>query len=646
MRVLFDADGKELTLGQKLAEGGEGAIFNVAERSDVVAKIYLARPEPQRIQKLRAMRHVGTPALLKIAAWPVSPLLRPQNGEVVGFVMPRVKGREAHILYGPRQRQAEFPFADWRFLVRSARNAAAAVATVHAAGHVIGDVNQKGFLVNSDATVRLIDCDSFQIVFQNRRFPCVVGVPEFTPPELHGKPLNTVIRTPNHDAFGLAVLIFQVMFMGRHPFAGRYTGHGNMPPDRAIREHRFAFSQSAASRQMLPPPHSLSLAAVPYAVASLFERAFSAAGAHGSRPNAQEWVAALERLEKELKACEMDRAHWYYSALKTCPWCTIERGGGPAFFLSVTPAVPIGKAASFDVTRFWASVQAIPVPWLPSSPPRVTASSVSPRPIPRHLLVRRRLARILGTTALLVGMIALAGVLPETMFLVAAGCALFALIQHKNGELNAERATRKAAFDAAQRQWDHLESTWLGDARQIAMASQQRRSALEKLVIEYRKLPELLQKERANLEKRREELQRKAFLERYYIRDADLEGIGEGLKSTLISYGIETAYDINPRVRVLGIGPKRMGTLLAWRYSVEARFRFAPKQGIQRTEIAALNHKFALRQKDIERQLVQGKAELEQLRRRFENARTGATSRIDAAARQLAQAKADYEVAR
>ena len=30
----------------------------------------------------------------------------------------------------------------------------------------------------------------------------------------------------NHDNFGLAVLIFQLLFMGRHPFSGRYQRPG------------------------------------------------------------------------------------------------------------------------------------------------------------------------------------------------------------------------------------------------------------------------------------------------------------------------------------------------------------------------------------------------------------------------------------
>ena len=92
-------------------------------------------------------------------------------------------------------------------------NVARSIASVHATGCVIGDINSQGVLVSDAATVSLIDSDSFQVAEALRTFLCEVGVPEFTPPELQGKNFDHVKRTSNHDAFGLAVLIFQLLFM-------------------------------------------------------------------------------------------------------------------------------------------------------------------------------------------------------------------------------------------------------------------------------------------------------------------------------------------------------------------------------------------------------------------------------------------------
>jgi DNA-binding helix-hairpin-helix protein with protein kinase domain len=89
----------------------------------------------------------------------------------------------------------------------------------------------------------------------DRSNPCKVGVPEFTPPELQGKNLSMNFRTFNHDYFGLAVLIFYTLMMGRHPFVGCYLGPGDMPPiDRLIADYRFAYSGRHSSTLMDPPP--------------------------------------------------------------------------------------------------------------------------------------------------------------------------------------------------------------------------------------------------------------------------------------------------------------------------------------------------------------------------------------------------------
>ena len=78
--------------------------------------------------------------------------------------MPKITDYEpVHKAYGPTHRKEVFPHADWRFLVRTAKNLAAAFFVIHKFGYVIGDVNEGNILVNDKACVRLIDCDSFQV---------------------------------------------------------------------------------------------------------------------------------------------------------------------------------------------------------------------------------------------------------------------------------------------------------------------------------------------------------------------------------------------------------------------------------------------------------------------------------------------------
>ena len=127
-------DGRRVRLGRKLGQGGEGAIYEIVDQPELVAKIFHVPLSPSRAEKIRAMIAARSPALDRLTAWPIELLSLP-TGEPVGLTMPRIVGyRDIHQLYSPKSRRAAFPAADWRFLVRAAANAARAFATVHAQG--------------------------------------------------------------------------------------------------------------------------------------------------------------------------------------------------------------------------------------------------------------------------------------------------------------------------------------------------------------------------------------------------------------------------------------------------------------------------------------------------------------------------------
>lgn len=379
---LFDDRGAVVTLTREIGRGGEGLVAETADPS-LVAKVYLGAVDAEKVAKLSAMQRLASADLLRVAAWPIRTLhSRSAGGPMVGFLQPRIVGhREIHQLYSPVQRRQHFPDTDWSFLLHVAMNCAAGIETVHAAGQVVGDLNQSGILVARDGTVRLIDCDSFQIAAGSSKFRCVVGVPLFTPPELQGRSFRNIDRTPSHDCFGLAVIIFQLMFMGRHPFAGRYSGGGEMPIERAISERRFVFSRQAAKFQMMPPPHALALDALPSELAAMFERAFALDTNGNGRPSAEEWRLAIARSKNRLARCHTDSSHIHYNGLAYCPWCRIEQGGGPAFFTSVSATLTFEGA--FNFAAVWARIQAVRLPPPPEAfiwptPPKNIAGAPIP----------------------------------------------------------------------------------------------------------------------------------------------------------------------------------------------------------------------------------------------------------------------------
>jgi DNA-binding helix-hairpin-helix protein with protein kinase domain len=328
---LRDHLGNEVRLPPKpFAVGGEGAVFDVQGRPDLVAKLYNKPQSKERCDKLRAMAKLCSPELLKIAAWPTATLSAGNGAAIDGILMPRITGYlEIHHLYSVAQRKKDFPEADWGFLLHTARNCAIAFEAVHAHGHVVGDVNQKNVMVSKKGLVAFVDCDSFQVAEGSRIFRCGVGVPEYTPPELHGKNFATLDRAVNHDLFGLAVLIFHLLMMGRHPFSGVPLAQADIPIEKAIQDGCYAYTRNAARARLRPPPHVPPAAMLDPVVLDLFDRAFCTP----RRPTATEWRTSLDAAMKQLFRCKNDPKHAYLPAAGNCPWCVLIAVERLMFFL-------------------------------------------------------------------------------------------------------------------------------------------------------------------------------------------------------------------------------------------------------------------------------------------------------------------------
>ncbi len=335
MTTIYHAKSGVLSPARRLGRGGEGEVFALADGSSRAIKIY-ASPDAAREAKVRSMAAARLARLCPGVAFPEEPAYA-ADGSFVGFVMPLVDdGQPIHELYSPGSRRREFPGADWRFLVRTAVNTARVLDRVHAAGAVVGDINGSGILVSRRAVVSLIDADSFQ---WGTEHPCRVGVPEYTPPELQGRSLEGVVRTVQHDAFGLAVLVFQLLFLGRHPHAGVPKGR-ELPLTDAIVQNCFAYSRIQSVR-LAPPAGTPLLADLPLGLATLFERAFAGLG---SRPLPREWIAELEIVERTVIACDRKEGHYRANGLRGCPWCRIERATGATAFGSGASASPAMRA--------------------------------------------------------------------------------------------------------------------------------------------------------------------------------------------------------------------------------------------------------------------------------------------------------------
>jgi DNA-binding helix-hairpin-helix protein with protein kinase domain len=614
--ALFDLAGRPLNLGPELGSGGEGAVYELRDRSDVVVKHYHKSLEPAKALKIATMAKFGNDRLLSLTAWPSEPIrVGSGTGAIAGFLMPKITGhKQAFSLYSPKLRAQEFPKATWQFLIRSAANAARAFAVVHESGHVIGDVNHGNLFVGDRATVRLIDCDSYQILINGSRWLCEVGTPTHQPPELQNvRSYRGIIRSPNHDNFGLAVIIFQMLFMARHPFSGRFLGAGEMPMERAISEYRFAYGSNAAALQMQPPPASLALDGVTRDVAFLFERAFSRQGSQpNGRPTAREWAVALQDLESHLKKCSVNAAHQFVDILSKCPWCDIEAATGvPLFTVTL-----VGSAHSgFTIADFWGKVTSVPNPGPPPALPGTESRKVSLSPEALEVQQASWSARF------------------------AAG--LFALVGGTSRIHTLKKGIEKKATDA-RGLYRNIQDNWSSytnskDFEEIL-------THLCYLRNEYDTLPEKRRQRFETLEANRFQLQLQAHLDRCRISQARIKGVGYAKKATLQSYGIETAADIlDHRVlAVPGFGQVLLSNLKQWRGQQERRFVFDPNKGVDQTAKNMVERQVLAEKIDLERKLNEGLSKLTVSSRHILTRRHTWLAQAEHAADDLAQAEADF----
>lgn len=299
-------------------------MYEVVGRADVVAKIYHEPPDALREKKLRVMVQRATPVLTSVCAWPTDLVCMPGSG-VVGLLMPKVSGGLAlHECFTPGDRKQQAPDWTWRHLLHVGRNIADVFHVVHGHDAVIGDVNQNGIRVfKNDGIVRLIDCDSFQIQAGSEVLRCNVGTGHYTPPELMGHKFDAAVRTPAHDAFGLAVLLFQLLFGGRHPFAGEPTAAEDIPIEKAIHNGLYPYV-SPDKRTRLQPPKFMQGPLEPRqltpSLAELFERAFLTLD---RRPAPADWVKAIDSLRRNLRRCDDFESHVFCRELPACPWCIL-----------------------------------------------------------------------------------------------------------------------------------------------------------------------------------------------------------------------------------------------------------------------------------------------------------------------------------
>ncbi len=560
--TVFNAKGQTIPLGARVGEGGGGVVYGVLDQPQTVAKVFRESVLPldsRQLDRLQLLAGLSDPALLGATTIPTV-LLYDSSGRVVGYLMENLYGwRPLHQLYQPKTRLRLFPWATHTHLIQVARRMAAAVDAVHRHELVIGDLNEANALVSPEGDVRLIDVDSFQVKTPSGLVPCEVARPEYLAPELHGLSLDDRERFPTSDRFGLAVLLFQVLALGRHPFAGR-PREADSPPvtlEEAMRRGWFPHAEDSP----LMPTAGFDWSYLSPRLQKLFLEAFT--NAPDRRPFAAEWVEALAEEEHWQIPCARATMHTYFGDRTECAWCAMESRWKTAIFApretNLDAGVPLTES---EVESLATEIAGIPVPdiyrLVPLKPPKPKNIMwiVPLLSIPMSLPPALRF--LLGWTPQFTVYFSFA----LAIILLAGLAFVFWLVQ------NPHRVGRVSKFVREARR---IEDDWGVSADPELFL--ERRDTLMLLLDRYRKLrtndPEILRGYQSQM------LQPhlNAYLKKYSVLVADSPSVHRSTLTRMHLAGVTTAADINRKnLRGFSLLQQGIDELLEWRVKLERQY--------------------------------------------------------------------------
>lgn len=291
-----------------LKRGGEGTIHRVTGggTEELLAKIW-HKPEKalkahQRLQWMINNSPVAsaTQAVKNAIIWPRHLLFG--QGRFAGFTMPPVhEGIKLFSLI-----QAGFPQhnlgKEWdtfqlpwglnpRLVV--CYNLAQAVHFLHQTGKfMLVDMKPENILVKPNGHISLIDLDSIQVSEKGiLLFPATAFTPEYAPPELHNKKIDTLSGVaPSYDLFSMAVILYQIL-LAVHPFQASHPKNTTLHEN--IMQGLWVHGPRKGELHRIPQLHN-PYTNLPAALHTLFEKTFVAGHADpASRVTADEWARAL-----------------------------------------------------------------------------------------------------------------------------------------------------------------------------------------------------------------------------------------------------------------------------------------------------------------------------------------------------------------
>lgn len=375
-----------------IGSGGEGDIHRVVGEAGTVAKVYHTRMGATHASRAKLTRMLSQPprhltvsvkdVVRPVFSWPTH-IIDDAHGNVAGFLMQEVPASESFALTRYLSHRLRTSLSDndrsLTTRVRICCNLAAVVADLHRQGHFVIDLKPDNIRVYKDTgVVCLLDNDGFSVAGADghARHPASAITEDYKAREIvSGQLAIEDILDDRTDRYALAVLLFQVLNNGQHPYQGKplmRTDQWNI--SFCVANGLYPYG-SKPHPEVAPSPASLHDCLL-LGTLSMFERAL--AGPPALRPTAAQWAAHFEGLlsaKGRFVPCALvprDVAHIHFAGMP-CPTCRMESISDglartePTSVSSVVPASRPGALAASGTA-----------PVHGATPPPVRGTAVAP----------------------------------------------------------------------------------------------------------------------------------------------------------------------------------------------------------------------------------------------------------------------------
>ena len=374
-------DGKRsLVLGKLIKSGGAGSVYLLPGSPAQVAKLYHPHIDlAANRRKLGAMLEL-TPELpdklengkryVQIA-WPQA-AVHDQQGGFLGFVMPLLDMAHTaeleQVLQERQARAAGLP-TGLGAKVTLAANLAGVLAALHQQQQYVVDLKPVNLRFYRDSLyIAMLDCDGFSIQGKGERYKAEQFTSDYLAPEYQSKGMPAGAEAAQ-DRFALAVVIFQLLNFGIHPYSGR-PANAQVPTDLPGRIRAGCYAYGVKRHKAIAPNVTSGHGLMPPEVRALFDRAFGKPG--NARPSASDWAQLLRGLalrhadpaQNGIVVCQVNPEHQHFAGF-ACAACARDKAiaAAAAASLLAQPVVrrqPPGRRAS-TVTPILPPAQA-PIP--------------------------------------------------------------------------------------------------------------------------------------------------------------------------------------------------------------------------------------------------------------------------------------------